>query len=123
MNNKKCQLCKNYRKDGYCEELGLKPVYPEGGCDYFEARMMNIQEMYDEIKDLSKRVETLENQIKEEKEERLKKLKAEIDYAKFQLESKPVDVASCAAEIFENQNRNDFLKKRFNIPMEKGRRC
>ena len=35
MNNKKCQLCGHYRKDGYCEELGLKPIYPEGGCDYF----------------------------------------------------------------------------------------
>ncbi len=34
MNNKNCQLCKNY-KDGYCKELELKPSYPEKGCDYF----------------------------------------------------------------------------------------
>ena len=40
-------------------------------------------EIKDEIKDLSKRVETLENQMKEDKEVQLKKLKAELDYAKF----------------------------------------
>lgn len=40
---------------------------------------------WDLIKDLSKRVEILEKQMKEnqEKEEQLKKLKAELDYAKF----------------------------------------
>lgn len=37
----------------------------------------------EKIKDLSKRVEALEKQIKEDKEEQLKKLKAEVDYAKF----------------------------------------
>lgn len=134
MNNKNCHLCKNY-KDGYCEELELKPCYPEKGCDYFTRRyrlkndmivklVIEIPEtilslirndidydisVYDsdlykaiangipfqetcdrekseiknEVKDLSKRVETLEKQLKEEKEEQLEKLKAEIDYAKF----------------------------------------
>jgi len=37
----------------------------------------------EKIKDLSKRVEILEKRIKEDKEEQLKKLKAELDYAKF----------------------------------------
>jgi len=37
----------------------------------------------DELKDLSKRVETLEKQMKEDKEVQLKKLEAELDYAKF----------------------------------------
>lgn len=37
----------------------------------------------EEIKDLSKRVEALEKQIKEDKEEQLKKLKAEVEYAKY----------------------------------------
>ena len=36
-----------------------------------------------ELKDLSKRVEDMEKQMKEDKEEQLKKLKAELDYAKF----------------------------------------
>ena len=35
------------------------------------------------LKDLSKRVENIEKQMKEDKEEQLKKLKAEVDYAKF----------------------------------------
>lgn len=30
-----CQLCENY-KDGYCENLELKPHYPMTGCDDFE---------------------------------------------------------------------------------------
>lgn len=77
-----CQFCKHY-KDRYCEELELIPSCPKVGCDYFEERMINIQEMYDKIKDLSERVENIENQMKEDKEEQLKKLKAELDYAKF----------------------------------------
>ena len=36
-----------------------------------------------ELKDLSKRVEDIEKQIQEEKEEQLKKLKEQLDYAKF----------------------------------------
>ncbi len=35
------------------------------------------------LKDLSERVENIEKQMKEDKEEQLKKLKAEVDYAKF----------------------------------------
>jgi len=42
-----------------------------------------IQEIKNELKDLSKRVENIEKQIKEDKEEQLKRLKAEVDYAKF----------------------------------------
>lgn len=40
-------------------------------------------EIKNEVKDLSQRVENIEKQMKEDKEEQLKKLKAEIDYAKF----------------------------------------
>ena len=40
-------------------------------------------EIKNEINLLSKRVETLEKQMKEDKEEQLKKLEAELDYAKF----------------------------------------
>ena len=36
-----------------------------------------------EIEELFERVESIEKQIKEDKEERLKKLEAELDYAKF----------------------------------------
>ena len=36
-----------------------------------------------EVRQLRERVETLEKQIKEDKEERLKKLEAELAYAKF----------------------------------------
>lgn len=35
------------------------------------------------IKDLSERVKNIERQMEEDKEEQLKKLKAELDYAKF----------------------------------------
>lgn len=31
---KNCQSCKYY-KDGYCENLELKPYYPQKGCDDF----------------------------------------------------------------------------------------
>lgn len=37
----------------------------------------------DELKDLFKRVENIERQMREDKEEQLKKLKADLDYAKF----------------------------------------
>lgn len=37
----------------------------------------------DKLKDLSKRVENIENQIKKDKEEQLKKTQAEIEHAKF----------------------------------------
>lgn len=32
-----CQICKYY-KDGYCENLELKPCYPQKGCDDFSKR-------------------------------------------------------------------------------------
>lgn len=32
-----CQSCKYY-KDGYCENLELKPCYPQKGCDDFSKR-------------------------------------------------------------------------------------
>jgi hypothetical protein len=35
------------------------------------------------LKDLSERVENIEKQIKEEKEEQLRRLQAQIDYAEF----------------------------------------
>lgn len=40
-------------------------------------------EIKNEVKDLSERVENIEKLMKEDKEEQLKKLKAELDYAKF----------------------------------------
>ena len=40
-------------------------------------------EIKNKLKDLSERVENIEKQMKEDKEEQLKKLKAEVDYAKF----------------------------------------
>lgn len=45
--------------------------------------MNNEQKVIDKIKDLSERVENIEKQMKEDKEEQLKKLNAELDYAKF----------------------------------------
>lgn len=77
-----CNSCGNY-KDEYCDVLDMKPSYPENGCDYFEERTYNIQEIYEKVKDLSERVEALENQIIESKKEETKKLKAELEYAKF----------------------------------------
>lgn len=32
-----CETCKYY-KDGYCENLELKPCYPQKGCDDFSKR-------------------------------------------------------------------------------------
>lgn len=37
----------------------------------------------DELEKLFERIENIEKQMKEDKEERLKKLEAELDYAKF----------------------------------------
>jgi len=42
------------------------------------------------IEDLSERVENIERQMKEDKEEQLKKLKAELEYAKFCCTIKPL---------------------------------
>lgn len=38
---KNCQSCKYY-KDGYCEDLELKPYYPQKGCDDFSKRNEDI---------------------------------------------------------------------------------
>lgn len=40
-----CWFCK-YFKDGYCENLELKPYYPQKGCDYFS---YSIDGMFAEI--------------------------------------------------------------------------
>lgn len=48
-----------------------------------KAESEGYSEIKNEVKDLSKRVETLENQMKKDKEDQLNKLKAELDYAKF----------------------------------------
>ena len=42
-----------------------------------------ITEIENKLKDLSKRVENIEKQMKDDKKEQLRKLKAELDYAKF----------------------------------------
>ena len=36
-----CQTCKYY-KDGYCENLELKPCYPQKGCDDFENKDLDV---------------------------------------------------------------------------------
>lgn len=50
MNNKNCQLCKNY-KDGYCKELELKPSYPEKGCDYYTMTLDEAIKHAEEVAD------------------------------------------------------------------------
>jgi hypothetical protein len=45
--------------------------------------MNDLISIENEIEELFERVENIEKQIKEVKEEQLKKLKAELDYAKF----------------------------------------
>lgn len=41
MNNERnCHFCKYY-KDGYCENLELKPYYPQKGCEDFSSRKSN----------------------------------------------------------------------------------
>ena len=55
----------------------------ENGIPFQEIWDRENSEIKNEVKDLSKRVEAIEKQMKEDKEEELKKLKAEIDYAKF----------------------------------------
>lgn len=51
--------------------------------DGFVVSPKRIDIIENELKELSKRVEDMEKQIKEDKEEQLKNLKAELDYAKF----------------------------------------
>lgn len=69
----------------------------EDGNDYFEPKQDPFKNNYkckcaeseemvvvnNRLKDLSERVANIEKQIKEDKEEQLKRLKAEVDYAKF----------------------------------------
>ena len=55
----------------------------EAGIPFQEIYDSENSEIKNEVKDLSKRVETLEKLIKEDKEEQLNRLKAELDYAKF----------------------------------------
>ena len=52
------------------------------------------------LKVLSEKVESIEKQMKEDKEEQLKKLYAELDYAKF-----------CCSLIAAGQNENLSYKK------------
>lgn len=55
----------------------------ENGVPLQEVYKREVSEIKNKLKDLSKRVENIEKQMKEDKEEQLKKLKAELDYAKF----------------------------------------
>lgn len=61
-----------------------KYLYCNDG-EYAQLISYEPQEKEDNItyKDLSERVENIEKQMKEDKEEQLKKLKAELEYAKF----------------------------------------
>ena len=88
-------------RDIHCpKDIGFENTFSGEDCEkeqYYNncyhcwstAKVKALQELRDnseiknEVKDLSKRVETLEKQLKEEKEEKIEKLKAEIDYAKF----------------------------------------
>ena len=73
-----------------------KQIIEEGDLDYLEVitaieNGVLLKEICDrenseiknEVKDLSARVENIERQMKEDREEQLKKLNAELDYAKF----------------------------------------
>jgi len=44
--DRNCQSCKYY-KDGYCENLELKPCYPQKGCDDFENKRMSNKKWID----------------------------------------------------------------------------
>jgi len=77
-------------------EKVYEQIVEAGDIDYLEVitaieNGIPFQEIYDkenseiknEVKDLYKRVENIEKQMREDKEEQLKRLKAEVDYAKF----------------------------------------
>jgi predicted nucleic acid-binding Zn-ribbon protein len=68
---------------GYCSDLEVVSKAILNGTPFREICDRENSEIKNEVKDLSKRVETLEKQMKENKEEQLKKLNAELDYAKF----------------------------------------
>ena len=75
----------NMQKEAYeqiieAEDLDYSEVITaiKNGVPFQEICDRENSEIKNEVKDLSKRVETLENQIKEDKEEQLKSLKAEL---------------------------------------------
>lgn len=81
-----------YPEARYIKEYGWEWAY-EAGADYWKElenvtawmplpKTYNPQER-EELEDLSKRVENIEKQMIEDREERLKKLQADLDYAKF----------------------------------------
>ena len=81
MHDYECSECGHETDDNtenYCSDCGAKMIEQEES-NYIK----DIVVINNKIKDLSERVETLEKQIKEDKEEQLKRLKAEVDYAKF----------------------------------------
>ena len=79
----------------------LKEAFDKGWIDEFAKNMLEVEldgldfitmpedepnyinYIKDVIKDLSERVENIEKQMKEDREEQLKKLNADLDYAKF----------------------------------------
>lgn len=76
---KNCQSCKYY-KDGYCENLELKPNYPEKACDYFnrQKEMTHIDAMGFDLEEQLNNL--IENAVKEEDKERFKALKVLANY-------------------------------------------
>ena len=59
-NKRNCQSCKYY-KDGYCENLELKPCYPSKGCGDFSKRK-------EQKKDTMEVLDKIRAEILEEKE-------------------------------------------------------
>lgn len=54
-----CHSC-NYYKDGYCENLELKPCYPQKGCDDFENKDLGVlDKLRAEIKTMGGDIETI----------------------------------------------------------------
>ena len=73
------EVYKHLIEEGEMDCLGIITAI-ENGLPVKEIQDGKIE---NELKDLSKRVENIEKQIKEDNEEQLRKLKAELDYAKF----------------------------------------
>lgn len=46
-----CQTCKYY-KDGYCENLELKPYYPQEGCEDYEIVKHAVYKSFDDPCDI-----------------------------------------------------------------------
>lgn len=84
-------MSRSSRHNGLCgviERVLYKVRFDDGSDSAFVEDSLSkfedfSQESKDELKDLSKRVENIENQMKKDKEEQLERLKAEIEYAKF----------------------------------------